>query len=73
MIELNSIIKDKELSFLVGAGISMDKPSSVPSAREIVRSLLELCVPPEEVENLLGLDNLRFEFPITKEYRNHKY
>lgn len=53
-------------TFLVGAGISIDKPSSVPSAREIVRNLLELCVPPEEVENLLALENLRFELVVEK-------
>ena len=53
-------------TFLVGAGISMDKPSNVPSAIEIVRSLLELLAPPEEVENLLAQEKLRFELAVEK-------
>lgn len=53
-------------TFLVGAGVSMDQPSNVPSAIEIVRSLLELSAPPEEVTNLLALDKLRFELAVEK-------
>ena len=53
-------------TFLVGAGISMDPPTNMPSARQIVRNLLELCAPPEEVENLLSLDMLRFELVVEK-------
>jgi hypothetical protein len=44
----------------------MDKPSNVPSAIEIVRNLLELSAPPEEVANLLALDKLRFELVVEK-------
>ncbi len=53
-------------TFLAGAGISMDSPSNVPSALKIVRNLLELCAPPEEVENLLSLKKLRFELVVEK-------
>ncbi|MFX1409612.1 MAG: tetratricopeptide repeat protein [Promethearchaeota archaeon] len=53
-------------TFLVGAGISMDAPTNMPSAWEIVRSLLELCTPSEEVNNLLSLKMLRFELVVEK-------
>ncbi len=53
-------------TFLVGAGVSMDFPTNMPSAREIVRSLLETCAPPEEVERLLSLNMLRYELVVEK-------
>ncbi len=53
-------------TFLVGAGVSMDAPTNMPSAVKIVRSLLNLCAPPEEVENLLLLDKLRYELVVEK-------
>lgn len=56
----------RNYTFLVGAGISMDPPSNMPSARQIVKGLLELCTPVEEIENLLSLDMLRFELVVEK-------
>ncbi len=56
----------RRYTFLVGAGISMDPPTNMPSARQIVRNLLELCAPLEEVENLLSLEMLRFELVVEK-------
>ncbi|MFX1366258.1 MAG: tetratricopeptide repeat protein [Promethearchaeota archaeon] len=56
----------KKYTYLVGAGISMDPPSSIPSAREIVRAMLELCAPMEEIDNLLSLRTLRYEMMIEK-------
>ncbi|MFX0041990.1 MAG: tetratricopeptide repeat protein [Candidatus Hodarchaeota archaeon] len=53
-------------TFLVGAGISMDPPTSMPSAWEIVRGLLELFAPSEEIDNLLSLNMLRFELVVEK-------
>ncbi|MFX1322135.1 MAG: hypothetical protein ACFFAQ_10875, partial [Promethearchaeota archaeon] len=53
-------------TFLVGAGISMDPPTSMPSAWEIVRGLLELFAPSEEIDNLLSLNMLRFELTVEK-------
>ena len=59
-------IADEKYTFLVGAGISMDSPTNMPSAREIVKALLEFCAPPEELENLLSLDLLRYELIVEK-------
>jgi len=56
----------RRYTFLVGAGISMDPPTNMPSALQIVRGLLELCAPPEEIENLLSLEMLRYELVVEK-------
>ncbi|TFG05817.1 MAG: hypothetical protein EU539_08930, partial [Promethearchaeota archaeon] len=56
----------EKYTFLAGAGISMDAPTNMPSARDIVRDLLTYCAPPEEVNNLLGLDGLRYELVVEK-------
>ncbi len=53
-------------TFLVGAGISMDPPSSVPSARMFVNELFKYYAPEEEIENLSSLDTLRYEFLVEK-------
>ena len=51
-------------TFLAGAGISMDPPSNMPSAVQIVRALINHCAPPGEIENLLSLKGLRYEMII---------
>ncbi len=58
------IAPDDELCFLVGAGISMDPPSSLPSAREIVKTLVQACVPADDVERILSLHTLRYELLV---------
>jgi tetratricopeptide (TPR) repeat protein len=57
---------DKKYTFLVGAGISIDYPTNMPSAKEIVKTLLEFCAPPEEIEHLLNLKMLRYELVVEK-------
>ena len=54
----NLFPQKEKYSFLAGAGISMDPPSNMLSAPQIVKSLLELCVPSEELENILSLLNI---------------
>ncbi|MFW9988337.1 MAG: tetratricopeptide repeat protein [Candidatus Odinarchaeota archaeon] len=56
----------RKYTFLVGAGISMDRPTNMPSAIQIVKGLLELCAPQEEIGNLLSLDMLRYELVVEK-------
>ncbi|MFX0075729.1 MAG: tetratricopeptide repeat protein [Candidatus Hermodarchaeota archaeon] len=53
-------------TFLVGAGISMDSPSCVPSAQMFVSELFKYYAPEEEIENLSSLDTLRYEFLVEK-------
>ena len=50
--------------FIVGAGISIDPPSSLLPAPQFVRHLLKLCAPEEEIENLLSLETLRYEIIV---------
>ncbi|MFX0073412.1 MAG: SIR2 family protein, partial [Candidatus Hermodarchaeota archaeon] len=59
-------VPENKYTFLAGAGVSMDAPTNMPSAREIVRILLEYCAPPEEVKNLLSLEMLRYELVVEK-------
>ncbi len=53
-------------TFLVGAGISMDPPSCVPSARMFVNELFKYYVPEKEIETLSSLESLRYEFLVEK-------
>ncbi len=56
----------EKLTYLAGAGISMDPPSSIPSAREFVRALLEYCAPASEIDALISLKPLRYELMVEK-------
>jgi tetratricopeptide (TPR) repeat protein len=53
-------------TFLVGAGISMDPPSNVPSARMFVRELFNYYAPENEIDSLSKIDSLRYEFLVEK-------
>ena len=53
-------------TFLVGAGISMDPPSNVPSARMFVSELFNYYTPKNEIDSLSNLDSLRYEFLVEK-------
>lgn len=53
-------------TFLVGAGVSMELPSDLPSAREMVKAIVELCVPAKYVNSILSLKSLQFEILIEK-------
>ncbi|MFX1253571.1 MAG: tetratricopeptide repeat protein [Promethearchaeota archaeon] len=55
---------DAKYSFLVGAGVSMNPPSNLPSARTLVKQLLTLYAPIEEVDTLFGIENLRYEMIV---------
>ncbi len=51
----------EKYTFLVGAGVSMEAPAYIPSARELVKSLVEVYAPPEFINAVLALPNLRYE------------
>ncbi|MEX2757800.1 MAG: tetratricopeptide repeat protein [Candidatus Sigynarchaeota archaeon] len=55
---------DKKYTFLVGAGISMNAPSNLPSARTFTRILLGAYAPAEELDRLLSIEALRYEFVV---------
>ena len=58
--------KEELYTFLAGAGISMDPPSNVPSARMFVKKLFQYYAPEDEIETLLNLESLRYEFLVEK-------
>ena len=65
--EIKSLFnEERRYCFLVGAGISMDPPSCVPSARIFVKDLFKYYAPEEEIEKLSQLDSLRYEFLVEK-------
>ncbi|MFX1536716.1 MAG: tetratricopeptide repeat protein [Promethearchaeota archaeon] len=52
------------LTFLVGAGISIEPPSALQSAWQIMEAILQFGAVEKEVEKLLKMPNLRFEYLI---------
>ena len=67
MNEISNLFSEKRVYiFLVGAGISMDPPSYVPSARMFVDELFKYYTPEKEIEVLSKLDSLRYEFLVEK-------
>jgi tetratricopeptide (TPR) repeat protein len=64
-LAMNELFPNEEkFAFLVGAGISTDPPSNVPSARMFVSNLFKQYAPEEEFENLLNLEGLRYELVV---------
>lgn len=64
---LNDVINLKEkTSFLIGAGISIDPPSSLPSARELSKYLLNEYIPSEELDKIMNHPNSRYELMVEK-------
>ncbi len=61
--------KGEKLTFLVGAGCSMDKPSCMPSGRSMLGDLVKFICPAAEIDNILRLANLRYE-GVIEEFRN---
>ena len=55
---------DQNYAFLVGAGISMDAPTKMPSAVQMVKDLFSLVTPDEEIKQVLGLESIRFELAV---------
>ena len=55
---------DDDYTFLAGAGVSMDPPSSIPSARAMVKDLFQCCIVPEEIATISSLDLLRYEMVV---------
>jgi len=52
---------DKELTFLVGAGCSIDPPSCLPAGRTMMNAIIEYTCANSEIENIKALEELRFE------------
>lgn len=57
---------NEKLTYLVGAGISVNHPSNVPAAGKIISTLLKMVVPSSERALISNLPNLRYELLIEK-------
>ncbi|TXT65406.1 MAG: hypothetical protein BAJALOKI1v1_440023 [Promethearchaeota archaeon] len=55
------LIKGKKLTFLVGAGCSVDAPSCLPAGRAMMESIINYTCAESEIETLLSIKELRFE------------
>ena len=53
--------ENKKLTFLVGAGCSVDSPSCLPAGREMMEAIINYTCAESEIKKILNLDQLRFE------------
>jgi tetratricopeptide (TPR) repeat protein len=53
--------KQTDLTFLVGAGCSVDKPSCLPAGRSMMNSIINYTCAKSEIEKIKKLKELRFE------------
>lgn len=60
-ITFKDLIKDEQLTFLVGAGCSVDPPSCLPMGREMMEAIIKYTCIESEIEKILKIKNLRFE------------
>ncbi len=61
-LKVNNIFrKDEKFMILAGAGCSVDEPSCLPTGRTMMESIIKYICVESEIENILKLDDLRFE------------
>ena len=53
--------KGENLTFLVGAGCSIDPPSCLPASNEMIKNIIKYSCAASEIEKILKLKNLRLE------------
>ena len=53
--------KGNKLTFLIGAGCSVDTPSNVPDGNEIKEELIKYFCAESEIENILKIESLKLE------------
>ncbi|UYP48633.1 Photosystem I assembly protein Ycf3 [Candidatus Lokiarchaeum ossiferum] len=59
--KFHELIKNKPLTFLAGAGCSVDNPSNLPAGSTMIRKIIRFTCALEETNKLLSLKDLRFE------------
>jgi tetratricopeptide (TPR) repeat protein len=58
---LKELLTEDRLTFLIGAGCSIDPPSSLAAGRQMMGAIIRYASPESEAPKLLALDDLRFE------------
>ena len=61
---------DDKVTILAGAGISMDPPSNLSSARQIMVALIKYSCIEKKQEIILNIPELRYEY-IVQTFRDH--
>ncbi|MHA1672640.1 MAG: SIR2 family protein [Promethearchaeota archaeon] len=56
--------KENKYAFLIGAGVSMNFPSNMPSAIDIIKCIFDQYLPSETMDQLLNHPKMRFELII---------
>lgn len=51
----------EKCTFLVGAGISLQPPTCIPSARELIKNLVDTFLPPRVANTVLNIKSMRYE------------
>jgi tetratricopeptide (TPR) repeat protein len=54
----------EKLSFLLGAGISVDAPASIPASDSFIAEILSICCPPEELPTIMEFNNLDYDIVV---------
>lgn len=54
-------LNSEDLTFLVGAGCSVDLPSCLPSGRKMMDAIIDYTCAKSEIENIRKLEDLRYE------------
>ncbi len=61
-INIYKLLKeDQKITFLVGAGCSVDTPSNLPAGRSMMDAIIKYVCAESEVEKISNLEELRFE------------
>ncbi|MBY8987984.1 MAG: tetratricopeptide repeat protein, partial [Candidatus Lokiarchaeota archaeon] len=60
-IRIRDLFKGEKLTFLVGAGCSMDPPSCLPAGKPMMKAIINYVCADSEIEKILELEDLRFE------------
>ena len=61
-LNINKLIsEDEKLTFLVGAGASMETPSKLPAANETIKALIRFSCSKSEIDKILKIKDLPFE------------
>ncbi|TFG30455.1 MAG: tetratricopeptide repeat protein [Promethearchaeota archaeon] len=60
-LTFKDLIEDEDLTFLVGAGCSIDIPSCLPAGKAMMEAILKYICAESELKNVLNIKELRFE------------
>ncbi|MFX0072961.1 MAG: tetratricopeptide repeat protein, partial [Candidatus Hermodarchaeota archaeon] len=60
-LTFKELIEGERLTFLIGAGCSVDAPSCLPAGRAMIETIIKYTCEKSEIEKILNISELRFE------------